>query len=296
MDIGKTFLSWPVLRQLTGSDPLGACGRAVAVGPGGQHHRANRRPRTGWRAASARTARSGCGQRVFVKDERGHPDRGRPGQPDLARAALPEGLGEQEPGDRVRSARRRSRYRRPYGTEWEDLDLDTAMDMIADRVVKARDDTWQELDDEGQQAAADSRHRQPRWGDPGQRGELPDQEALHRAGRDPDREPGAYLTLLYRPRSGDELRARGRAPRTARDRAASARTARSAAASGSSSRTRRSSRSRATRTARSRGAGCAPRARRARTSSPARCARPRCATAGRTAPSGRTSTSTRRWT
>ena len=23
MDIGKTFLSWPVLRQLTGSDPLG---------------------------------------------------------------------------------------------------------------------------------------------------------------------------------------------------------------------------------------------------------------------------------
>ena len=40
------------------------------------------------------------------------------------------------------------RYRRPYGTEWEDLDLDTAMEMIADRVVKARDDTWQELDEQ----------------------------------------------------------------------------------------------------------------------------------------------------
>jgi formate dehydrogenase major subunit len=34
-------------------------------------------------------------------------------------------------------------YRRPHGTEWERLDLDTAMDMIADRVIKARNDGWQ---------------------------------------------------------------------------------------------------------------------------------------------------------
>ena len=39
------------------------------------------------------------------------------------------------------------RYRRPFGTEWEELDLHTAMNMVADRVVKARNDTWQELDD-----------------------------------------------------------------------------------------------------------------------------------------------------
>ena len=26
-------------------------------------------------------------------------------------------------------------YRRPYGTDWERLDLETAMDMVADRVV-----------------------------------------------------------------------------------------------------------------------------------------------------------------
>jgi formate dehydrogenase major subunit len=41
------------------------------------------------------------------------------------------------------------RSRRPYATEWEDLDLSTAMNMIADRVVKARNDTWQELDEQG---------------------------------------------------------------------------------------------------------------------------------------------------
>ena len=35
------------------------------------------------------------------------------------------------------------RYRRPRGTGWEDLDLDTAMDMIADRVVESRKQGWQ---------------------------------------------------------------------------------------------------------------------------------------------------------
>ena len=41
------------------------------------------------------------------------------------------------------------RYRRPGGTEWEDLDLDTAMDMIADRVIQARRDGWQDRDSNG---------------------------------------------------------------------------------------------------------------------------------------------------
>jgi formate dehydrogenase major subunit len=36
------------------------------------------------------------------------------------------------------------RYRRPYGTEWEHLDLDTAMDMIADRVIKTRREFWED--------------------------------------------------------------------------------------------------------------------------------------------------------
>ena len=38
------------------------------------------------------------------------------------------------------------KYRRPYGTEWEDLELDTAMEMIADRVLDARRKGWQETD------------------------------------------------------------------------------------------------------------------------------------------------------
>jgi formate dehydrogenase major subunit len=35
-------------------------------------------------------------------------------------------------------------YRRPYGTDWERLSLDQAMDMIADRVIKARTAGWQD--------------------------------------------------------------------------------------------------------------------------------------------------------
>ena len=38
------------------------------------------------------------------------------------------------------------KYRRPYGTEWEDLSLETAMEMIADRVLAARAKGWQDED------------------------------------------------------------------------------------------------------------------------------------------------------
>jgi formate dehydrogenase major subunit len=41
------------------------------------------------------------------------------------------------------------KYRRPYGTQWESLSLDQAMEMIADRVLKTRRETWEAQDGEG---------------------------------------------------------------------------------------------------------------------------------------------------
>src|SRR5918994_1982477 len=41
------------------------------------------------------------------------------------------------------------KYRRPYSDHWEDLSLDQALDMIAQRVKKARDETWEETNEEG---------------------------------------------------------------------------------------------------------------------------------------------------
>ena len=41
------------------------------------------------------------------------------------------------------------RYRRPHGTRWETIPLDQAMDMIADRVLATRRETWQPSDEDG---------------------------------------------------------------------------------------------------------------------------------------------------
>ncbi len=141
----KTFLSWPVLRQLTGNDFLG---RGVAA-------RSQQTEDITARTETAdRVARSvcpycavGCGQRVFVKDEQVVQIEGDPDSPVSRGRLCPKGAASK---NLVTSPLRQTtvRYRRPYGTEWEDLELDVAMEMIADRVVKARNDGWQQLDDD----------------------------------------------------------------------------------------------------------------------------------------------------
>jgi formate dehydrogenase major subunit len=146
MDARTTFLSWPVMRQLTGKDPLGRGAAAQSA------HTQAITPRT---VTADRVARSvcpycavGCGQRVFVKDEKVVQIEGDPESPISRGRLCPKGSASK---NLVTSPLRQTkvRYRRPFGTEWEDLDLDTAMEMIADRVVKARADTWQDLDDQG---------------------------------------------------------------------------------------------------------------------------------------------------
>jgi formate dehydrogenase major subunit len=41
------------------------------------------------------------------------------------------------------------KYRRPYGTHWEDLTLEQAMDMIAERMIATRRQGWEEHDEQG---------------------------------------------------------------------------------------------------------------------------------------------------
>ena len=141
-----TFLNWPVLRQLTGTDVLGR-GRAAR-----SRRTEELTPRT---ATADRVARSvcpycavGCGQRVFVKDEQVVQIEGDPDSPISRGRLCPKGSASKS---LVTGPNRleKVRYRRPYGTEWEDLDLDTAMEMIADRVLETRARTWQQTDAEG---------------------------------------------------------------------------------------------------------------------------------------------------
>jgi len=142
----RSSLPWPVLRQLGGGDALG---RGSAV-------RSRRTEEIAPRTATAdRVARSvcpycavGCGQNVYVKDGAVVQIEGDPDSPVNRGRLCPKGSASK---NLVTSELRQTkvRYRRPYGTEWEDLDLPTAMDMVADRVVRTRRDTWQELDEKG---------------------------------------------------------------------------------------------------------------------------------------------------
>ena len=143
----KTWLdAWPVYRQLTGSDPLGR----------GKAARSKATEAVVSRTATAdRIAKSvcpycavGCAQNVYVKDEKIVQIEGNPDSPVNRGRLCPKGSASKS---LVTSPTRvtKIRYRRPHGTEWEDLDLDTAMEMIADRVLDARRAYWQDEDHEG---------------------------------------------------------------------------------------------------------------------------------------------------
>jgi len=84
----------------------------------------------------------GCGQSVYVKDEKVIQIEGDPDSPVSRGRLCPKGSASLQltTGD---ARQYQVRYRLPFGTDWEDLDLDTAMDMIADRVIAARRDGWQ---------------------------------------------------------------------------------------------------------------------------------------------------------
>jgi formate dehydrogenase major subunit len=138
--------SWPVYRQLTGTDPLGR-------GPAARSARSERLvPRTEDADGVARSVcpycAVGCGQRVFHKDGKVIQIEGDPDSPISRGRLCPKGSASLS---LVTSPLRQKRvlYRRAHGTEWEELDLETAMDMIADRVVEARRQTWEDHDDEG---------------------------------------------------------------------------------------------------------------------------------------------------
>ena len=139
-------ISWPVLRQLRHGD-------VRALGLTAQSPQSD--------ALEARTASAervvpsvcpycavGCGQRVFVRDGRITSIEGDPASPISRGRLCPKGAATRSlidaPG-RLKTVR----YRRPHGTEWEDLPLEQAMDMIADRVIATRAWGWEDCDDEG---------------------------------------------------------------------------------------------------------------------------------------------------
>jgi formate dehydrogenase major subunit len=89
----------------------------------------------------------GCGQLIYHKDGKLISVEGDPESPVSRGRLCPKGAASFEllthPGRLTKV-----RYRRPRSTEWEDLELETAMDMIADRVWETRDRTFVEQRDD----------------------------------------------------------------------------------------------------------------------------------------------------
>jgi formate dehydrogenase major subunit len=141
---GKRLLSWPVVRQVVGDDPLGR-------GPAARSKRTDQiEPRT---QTADKVVKSicpfcavGCGQDVYVKDGKVVQIEGDKDSPVSRGRLCPKGSASKQ---LVTGSYRETkvRYRRPHGTEWESLELETAMDMIADRVIKTRRETWQDQED-----------------------------------------------------------------------------------------------------------------------------------------------------
>ena len=111
------------------------------------------RPRT---EAADRVVRSvcpycgvGCGQLVYVKNDRITDIEGDPASPISEGCLCPKGAATMQLVTGAHRARQ-VLYRRPGGTAWEPLPLETAMDMVAERVQRTRERTWQETLDGGQ--------------------------------------------------------------------------------------------------------------------------------------------------
>jgi formate dehydrogenase major subunit len=148
MGVRTWIEGWPVYRQVTGTDLLGRGAAAQS-------------PRSA--ALTARTATAdhvahsvcpycavGCAQNVYVKDGEVVQIEGNPDSPISRGRLCPKGSASKQ---LVTGPHREQkvRYRAPYATEWTELDLETAMDMVTDRVLDARRKGWQDVDDQGRQ-------------------------------------------------------------------------------------------------------------------------------------------------
>jgi formate dehydrogenase major subunit len=90
----------------------------------------------------------GCGQLVYTKDGRITDIEGDPDSPVSRGRLCPKGAATFQ---LVTGSHRTEQvlYRPPRSTEWETLPLETAMDMVAERVRRTRDETWESVDDQG---------------------------------------------------------------------------------------------------------------------------------------------------
>jgi formate dehydrogenase major subunit len=139
-------LTVPFLRQLNG-DPLGLGRAAQSV----RSEQLTPRTKTADKVVQSICpyCAVGCGQKVYVKDEKVVQIEGDPDSPISRGRLCPKGAASEK---LVNSPMRETKvkYRRPGATEWEHISLEQATEMIAERVIKVRRETWEEETEDGE--------------------------------------------------------------------------------------------------------------------------------------------------
>jgi formate dehydrogenase major subunit len=141
------LMDWPVVRQLRDRDAAGLGATAFS------RRSIELVPRT---KTADKVVKSicpycgvGCGQEIFVKDGKITDIEGDPDSPVSRGRLCPKGAATFQlvtGSHRVKTVL----YRPPRAREWEELPLDEAMDMVAQRVKAARDEHWEDRDEGGQ--------------------------------------------------------------------------------------------------------------------------------------------------
>src|SRR6266480_867018 len=149
MPLQRRFADWPLVRQFREGDPHGL-GKAVR-----SERSRTLEPRI---AAAEHTVRSicpycavGCAQLVYVDGGEVTQIEGDPASPISRGRLCPKGAASKSLHDGP-LREYKVKYRRPYGSAWEELPLEQAMDMIADRILKTREETWEDTTPEGDPA------------------------------------------------------------------------------------------------------------------------------------------------
>ena len=146
MDLARLIRSWPVYRQLSGPDRLGRGKAAQSARSAGLTPRTETADRVVHSVCPFCAV--GCAQRVYVSGGRVIQIEGNPDSPISRGRLCPKGSASKQ---LVTGPQRVQKvlYRPPFGTRWTELDLDTAMDMVAERVLDARRKGWQDADEHG---------------------------------------------------------------------------------------------------------------------------------------------------
>jgi formate dehydrogenase major subunit len=149
VNLAEVVGRWPVLRQLREGDPLGLGRAAQSMRSEGLKPRIDEADHVV--QSICPYCAVGCGQLVHVKDGEVTHIEGDPASPISRGRLCPKG---QASKSYVQSPLReyRVKYRRPYGTRWEELSLDDAMEMIAQRIIDTRAASWEEKTEDGNPA------------------------------------------------------------------------------------------------------------------------------------------------